>query len=96
MEGNDGQVIKVEAAVIRTPVGEVFLKRHQNQSWNLELKPEKKRIYEQAVFDRRGNFTPLVMSAGWWTSSQRGRTLKTSSKLRPQMGKTLLSNMWLR
>ena len=39
---------------------------HPNQSWNLEI-----RIYEQAVSDRRGNFTPLVASVDDFSTEAR-------------------------
>ena len=48
---------------------------------------EKKRIYEQAVSDRRGNFTPLVMSVDGLFHREAGHFLKRLMYLAHKWGK---------
>ena len=56
---------------------------------------EKKRVYEQAVVEQRGNFTPIVLSVDGLL--HRGRTFLKENGSQPgsQMGKALFSNMWI-
>ena len=58
---------------------------------------EKKRVYEQAVVEQRGNSTPIVLSVDGLLSTQRGRTFPKENGSQPgsQMGKALFSNMWI-
>ena len=56
---------------------------------------EKKRVYEQAVVERRGNVTPVVLSVDGLL--HRGRTLPKENSSQPgsQMGKALFPNVWI-
>ncbi|KAL5491751.1 hypothetical protein EMCRGX_G017103 [Ephydatia muelleri] len=56
---------------------------------------KKKRVYEQAVVERRGKVTPVVLSVDGLL--HRGRTLPKENSSQPgsQMGKALFPDVWI-